>query len=163
MPASALPSFVRPEITVSTSQALLTELPGPGRASLPDSGERRRLDLSMLAGIAIALSATVAGIASTGVSLTYFLQPTGALIVLGGTLGVVFITTPWTALVRSVRRVIDLFRPLSSVNREDLIEEIVYYARIARTKGPIVMALATNTLASSCTTASEGLVWTNHL
>jgi len=39
----------------------------------------------MLLGIAIAASALVAGIAVTGVSVNYFFQPTGILIVLGGT------------------------------------------------------------------------------
>ena len=78
----------------------------------------------MLAGIAIAIAATVAGIASTGVSPGYFFQPTGALIVIGGTLGVTFITTPRVALLHSLRRVGDLFLP-ARLSREELIEEIV--------------------------------------
>lgn len=88
----------------------------------------------MLAGIAIAILATAAGIASTGVSPTYFFQPTGALIVIGGTLGVTFITTPRVALLHSLRRVGDLFLP-ARFNREDLIEEIVSYVRLARIRG----------------------------
>ena len=88
----------------------------------------------MLAGVVIALVATVAGIASTGVSLKYFLQPTGALIVLGGTLGVTIITTPHTSLFYAARRVSQLFRN-SVFDREALIEEIVSYSRVARSKG----------------------------
>jgi chemotaxis protein MotA len=94
----------------------------------------RQVDLGMLVGIAIAVIATVAGIASTGVSLSYFLQPTGALIVLGGTLGVTIITTPHSGLLSASRRVRELFRT-SVLNREGLIEEIVSYSRVARTKG----------------------------
>ncbi len=88
----------------------------------------------MLAGIAIAIAATVAGIASTGVSPGYFFQPTGALIVIGGTLGVTFITTPRVALLHSLRRVGDLFLP-ARLSREELIEEIVSYVRLVRTRG----------------------------
>ena len=80
---------------MSTSQALLRDLPrlkptAEGDASSP----RNRIDVWMLAGIAIALVATACGIASTGVSVSYFFQPTGLLIVVGGTIGVMFITTP---------------------------------------------------------------------
>jgi chemotaxis protein MotA len=119
---------------LSTSEVLLKGLPEPGRSSVHDSSGPRRLDVWMLAGIVIALGATVAGIASTGVSFGYFFQPTGALIVLGGTIGVVFITTPGAALRHSVRRVLDLFWA-PSVSREDLIEEIVSYVRVVRKKG----------------------------
>lgn len=92
----------------------------------------------MLAGVAIALIATVAGIVSTGISLKYFLQPTGALIVLGGTLGVTIITTPHTGLLHVMRRVSQLFRN-SVFDREALIEEIVSYSRVARSKGLIAI------------------------
>ncbi|PYT28980.1 MAG: hypothetical protein DMG58_17240, partial [Acidobacteria bacterium] len=92
----------------------------------------------MLAGIAIAIVATIAGIASTGVSPGYFFQPTGALIVIGGTLGVTFITTPRVALLHSLRRVADLFFPARS-SREDLIEEIVSYVRLVRIRGLVAI------------------------
>src|SRR6266849_3505369 len=98
----------------------------PGPVRWPDAG--------MLLGIAIALGATIAGIAASGVHLVYFLQPTGALIVLGGTLGVTLITTPRNALLHSARRVLELFRP-AAASREALIEEIVAYNKSARTKG----------------------------
>jgi chemotaxis protein MotA len=88
----------------------------------------------MVAGVAIALIATVSGIASTGVSLGYFFQPTGTVIVLGGTVGVMFITTPRAALLYSAQRMADLFWT-PCVSREDLIEEIVLYARTVRAKG----------------------------
>jgi len=119
---------------VSTSQVYLKELAQEKPTADDDPPPRRRLDLWMLAGIAIAVIATVAGIAATGVNVAYFFQPTGVLIVLGGTLGVMIITTPRAALGHSVRRVAELFSSVS-VNREDLIEEIVSYTRLVRTKG----------------------------
>jgi chemotaxis protein MotA len=112
----------------------LKELPQENPATDDDPSPRRRLDVWMLAGIAIAVIAMVAGIAATGVNLIYFFQPTGVLIVLGGTLGVTFITAPRAALGHSVRRVAELFSTVS-VNREDLIEELVSYTRLVRTKG----------------------------
>lgn len=118
---------------MSTSQVYLKELPRT-KGSDGEPGQGRRLDVWMLAGIAIAVIATVAGIAATGVNLAYFFQPTGVLIVVGGTVGVTFITTPRAALGHSARRVAELFST-AHVNREDLIEEIVRYTRLVRTKG----------------------------
>ncbi|HUJ21421.1 MAG TPA: MotA/TolQ/ExbB proton channel family protein [Bryobacteraceae bacterium] len=119
---------------MSTSSALIRDLPQPKPAATDEFGRRRRIDLWMLAGVAIAVIATVAGIASTGIDLAYFFQPTGALIVLGGTLGVTLITTPHTNLIHTTRRVIELFRnPVLS--REQLIDEMVSYIRVVRTKG----------------------------
>ena len=94
----------------------------------------RRLDISMLAGVVIALGATIAGIAATGVKLTYFFQPTGALIVLGGTLGVMLITTPLQALVHSMRRVAGLIWT-RELNSRELVDEIIACVRAARTGG----------------------------
>jgi chemotaxis protein MotA len=115
---------------VSTTAALLREVP----ESQPSSSRSKQLDLSVLAGIAIVLAAVTAGVALTGVHLTYFLQPTAACIVLGGTLGVTFIATPRTALLHSARRVAHLIRTPRST-REGLIEEIMAYLKAARIGG----------------------------
>jgi chemotaxis protein MotA len=110
------------------------EKPESARRPAPRSGSRG-VDLGMLAGIGIAAIALVVGIAVTGVSAHYFFQPTGLLIVVGGTLGVTLITTPPSALFRALRRTLNLFSTEDSPNPEDLIEEIVSYAKIARIKG----------------------------
>ena len=99
-----------------------------------ESARRTPLDGWILAGIAIAVLTTIAGIASTGVNLRYFLQPTAAWIVLGGTLGVTLVTTPRNSLRHSVRRVLGLVRQ-PVINREELINEIISYIRIARIHG----------------------------
>jgi len=88
----------------------------------------------MLAGIAIAIGAVGAGIASAGIHIGFFFQPTGVLIVLGGTLGVTFITTPRLALYRATRSATALLRTAPE-NRQALMEEIVALARTARSKG----------------------------
>jgi chemotaxis protein MotA len=96
---------------------------------------RRRFDVCLLAGILIAVGAAIAGIRSTGINPAYFLQPTGAFIVLGGSLGVMLITTPGHSLYHSFRRVSQLFLPASG-GLEALIEDIVRCARVSRRDGP---------------------------
>jgi len=105
------------------------------------AGRARRsagLDLSFLIGIVIALGAVVAGIFATHIGLSYFLQPTGAVIVLGGTLGVILVTTPRQSLIHSVHRIMDLLA-LDQVNRDELVEQIIDLARIARRGGIIAL------------------------
>jgi len=103
-------------------------------------GSRRRFDVCLFAGIAIAAGAAIAGLRSTGINPGYFLQPTGAFIVLGGSLGVMLITTPGHSLIHSFRRIFQLFAPVScgpaSGGIEGLIEEIVHCARVFRRDGP---------------------------
>lgn len=113
---------------MATTQTALAEL------SFDQPKRLGRFDVGLIAGIAIALVSTISGILSTGVSFKYFLQPTGVLIVLGGTLGVVLVTTPRHSILHSLRRVIELVS-VREANRGDMIEEIIYYARAARRGG----------------------------
>lgn len=119
---------------MSTSQVYLNALPEAKPVTTEEPAPARRLDRWMLAGIAIAVIATITGIAATGVRLTYFFQPTGVLIVVGGTLGVMILTTPRAALGHSAKRVAELFLT-TPVDRESLIEELVSHTRLARIKG----------------------------
>jgi len=101
---------------------------------LSSFGTETRIDFGFLVGVVIAAAAIVLGIGATGIAPSYFLQPTGALIVLGGTAGVMVVSTPRGALVSSLRRTLALF--LSAATRRDaLIEEIVHFARITRRDG----------------------------
>jgi chemotaxis protein MotA len=105
------------------------------------------LDLPLIAGLVIALGAAVLGIAATGVGIGYFFQPVACAIVLGGTLGVFFVTTPRAAMFHSVRRVKELFfAPL--VDRTALIEEIVHIARVTRLRGMLGMESAAHTVST---------------
>ena len=100
---------------------------------------RSGLDIGIVIGIAVALIALVAGIAATGVSARYFFQPTSVLIVVGGTIGVMLITTPHPMLILAFRRTLTLFSTEDSPNREELIEEIVSYARAVRSRGMLAI------------------------
>src|ERR1700733_6812184 len=115
-------------VLASTQAALTEEVRAFGAQDRP---RPRRIDLVFVLGLVVALGAIIAGVAAAGISVTYFLQPAGALIVIGGTLGVMLVTTPRASLIHSFRRVIDLISS-EEVNREALIEEIIFYARVAR-------------------------------
>lgn len=116
----------------STQAALAQE--ARGFTAKERSRPRRRVDTIFVLGVAVALGAVVAGVAAAGISITYFLQPAGALIVVGGTLGVMLVTTPRNSIIHSFRRVADLISS-EDVNREALVEEIIFYARVARRGG----------------------------
>jgi chemotaxis protein MotA len=115
---------------VSTPSTARSEFTG----LIAEPVRRAPLDRWVLAGIAIAVLTTIAGIVSTGVSLRYFFQPAAAWIVLGGTLGVTLVTTPRNSLLHSIRRVASLVRQ-SSTDREALLEEMLAYIRTARIQG----------------------------
>jgi chemotaxis protein MotA len=100
---------------------------------------RGGFDIGIVIGIAIALIAVAAGVAVTGVSARYFFQPTSVLIVVGGTVGVMLITTPHPALLLALQRTLNLFSMADGPDREELIEEIVTYARVYRIQGLLAM------------------------
>jgi chemotaxis protein MotA len=106
----------------------------PIKALDPAAPLPRKLDLWMIAGIVVAIGAVLAGIASAGIHIAFFFQPTGVLIVLGGTIGVTLITTPRQALYRAIRGALSLLRTPTE-NREELMDEIVSYSRTMRPKG----------------------------
>lgn len=117
------PSTARPKLTI---------------LSIESSRRRAQVDGWILAGIAIAAIAAIAGIASTGVNLRYFFQPTAAWIVLGGTLGVTLVTTPRVCLQHAAGRVLGLVRQ-PAMNRESLIDEIISYVKTARLHGLVAV------------------------
>jgi chemotaxis protein MotA len=129
----------------STTTQNLREFRQPPPARLSRGG----LDAGLLAGIVVATVALVAGIAVTGVGAHYFFQPTGALIVVGGTFGVMLITTPLPALLYALRRTLGLFSTEASPHREALIEEIVWYARAVRIKGMLAIEPAIDRVSHS--------------
>jgi chemotaxis protein MotA len=119
----------------------------------------RRTDHWMLGGLLIGALAVIAGIAMSGAGLRYFLQPSSALIVLGGTLGITLVTSPKDALRMVSKRVRELAaRPISE--REGLIEEIVELSRLARRGGmlaiePLVLKIKNDHLRNGLLTALD--------
>jgi len=94
------------------------------------------MDKSSIAGIALALGGILFGLMLEGGKLTQILQPTAAMIVLGGTMGAVMLQFPLKVVLEAFRRLAYVFVDPSQDPRE-LIGEIVTYANKAR-KGGIV-------------------------
>ena len=69
---------------------------------------RRRTDLIGLLGLAIAVGGILIGQVMEGGRVTDVLQPTAAIIVFGGTIGAVILTTPRSMLKSAMHRLRDL-------------------------------------------------------
>ena len=98
------------------------------------TGRARTFDATLLAGLLVAVGAAILGVVVSGAGVRYFLQPAGAAIVLGGTLGIVFVTTPGRAVGHSLQRIRELFST-PSIDRRALIDEIARLSRISRLRG----------------------------
>lgn len=100
----------------------------------PPAARRPATDHWMLGGLLLGAIAVIAGIALSGAGLKYFFQPSSALIVLGGTLGITLVTLPKDSLRMVSKRIREL-SARSNSGREALIEEIIELARLARRGG----------------------------
>lgn len=115
----------------------------------------RRLDRGLLAGLVLAVGALMAGLSLTGIRITYFWNPTAAMLVIGGTLGVLVITTPAHALLRAWNRVLEL-ASLPDFDREQLSEEIVQFAKAVRQES--LLAIEDDIKNASSTFLRDGLL-----
>jgi chemotaxis protein MotA len=93
-----------------------------------------KIDLATVGGLVLALGGIILGLTLEGGSLKEILQPTAAMIVFGGTIGAVMITTPLAVLGRAGRSLVSIFvektqSPMAA------IEEIIAYAGKARRSG----------------------------
>jgi chemotaxis protein MotA len=100
--------------------------------------KKTRPDLATLGGLAVALGGIVGGLLLEGGTVQDISQVTAALIVLGGTLGAVMVTTPLPVLRRATRKLGSVF--LDAAQAPDaVIEEILTYATKARKHGVVAL------------------------
>ena len=93
-----------------------------------------RPDLASIGGLLLAVGGILVGLMMDGGKLKDVQQFSAALIVLGGTIGAVMITTPLSVLLGAAGRLGSVF--LESVHSPDaLIDEIIGYATQARKQG----------------------------
>jgi chemotaxis protein MotA len=114
-------------------------------AAAPKTGGTR-LDLATLGGLVLAVGGILAGMMLEGGSIKEILQPTAAMIVFGGTIGAVMITTPLSVLMRAVRSVLSVFMEKQQAPQA-VIEEIIGYATKARKNG--IVSLETDAEAAT--------------
>jgi len=106
-------------------------------APAPDSGKRksgRRPDLATLGGLVLALAGILGGLVLEDGKVKDVAQLTAAIIVLGGTLGAVMVTTPLSLLRSAASRLLTVFFETTHAP-EAVVEQIIGYATKARKNG----------------------------
>jgi chemotaxis protein MotA len=92
------------------------------------------MDKSSVAGVFLAVAGLLAGLLMEGGKLSQVLQPTAAVIVLGGTLGAVLLQFPLSTVIASFRNLGRVFRT-EEHNNTKLIEDLVVLDNKARRNG----------------------------
>src|SRR4051794_30743110 len=117
--------------------------PGKPKAAKP-KGPATRPDLATLAGIGVALAGIIGGLLLEKGSIQDVAQGTAALIVMGGTLGAVLVTTPMPIFVRACKRLGSVFFD-RAISFSATIELLIQFAAKARKNG--IVSLETEALA----------------
>jgi chemotaxis protein MotA len=94
------------------------------------------MDLATIIGIVMAFGAVFGGAALEGVHISALIQPTAAMIVLGGTFGATFVCFPLPAIINALKGVKGAFLP-AKVDHEQVVKDIINYATKARRNGLI--------------------------
>ena len=98
------------------------------------SRKRFGLDKSTLGGIVVALAGIGCGLVLDGGKISQVLQPTAALIVIGGTLGAVMAQFPMRTVFQAIKSLKDVF--FNSEEQPDaLVDNLLRYAYKARKEG----------------------------
>ena len=90
-----------------------------------------RTDIASFAGLLVAVGALLGGLLMDGGKISDVTQVTAAIIVLGGTLGAVMVTSPLSSLIAAAAGLRKVFFE-EVINTEAAIDEIVGYATKAR-------------------------------
>ena len=98
----------------------------------------RRLDFATFAGLLLAVGGILGGLLLEGGRIQDVSQVTAALIVLGGTIGAVMVTTPPRILGRALKRLPGVFVEKLD-DPQAVVEEIVRYATKARREGVVAL------------------------
>jgi chemotaxis protein MotA len=94
------------------------------------------MDLATIIGLIMGFGAIFGGAALEGVHMKALIQPTAAMIVLGGTFGATFISFPLPAIIKAFKDVKIAFLP-NKVDHEGVVKDIINYATKARRNGLI--------------------------
>lgn len=94
------------------------------------------MDLATIIGLVMAFGAVFGGAAIEGVHISALIQPTAAMIVLGGTFGAVFVSMPLPAIITALKEIKTAFLP-PKVDHDQVVKDIINYATKARRNGLI--------------------------
>ena len=109
-------------------------------------GSGGRPDVATIGGLALAFGGILGGFLIEGGSIRDIAQFTAGMIVLGGTLGAVIVTTPITVLIKAAKKLPMVFFEKTQ-SAEAVIEEIIGYATKARKSGMVSLEQDTQTIA----------------
>ncbi len=104
------------------------------RDAKPGKKGQARIDLASIGGLALAFSGILGGLLIEGGKVKDVVQFTAALIVLGGTIGAVLVSTPLRVLRGAVRRMAGIFLD-PSPDYMAATEDVIGYATKARKNG----------------------------
>src|SRR5665213_833631 len=90
-----------------------------------------RPDIASILGLVVAFGGIIGGLVLEGGKVSDVTQVTAAIVVLGGTLGAVMVTSPMTALLGAAKSLKKVFFE-ETVDLEAAVEEIIGYATTAR-------------------------------
>jgi chemotaxis protein MotA len=99
-----------------------------------NKGGGARPDIGTIGGIALALGGIIGGLLMEGGKIRDISQITAAIIVLGGTLGAVMVSTPMSVLKGALLRLISILMDRTQPP-DSAIEELIAYATKARKNG----------------------------
>ncbi len=99
----------------------------PGKSNLRSA----RPDIASILGLVVAFGGILGGLVMEGGKVSDVTQVTAAIVVLGGTLGAVMVTSPMTALIGAAKSLKKVFFE-ETVDLEAAAEEIIGYATKAR-------------------------------
>ena len=94
-----------------------------------------RPDYATLIGFLLAVGGIAAGLVMDGGQIQDVAQLTSALIVLGGTIGAVMVTTPLPLFIRAARKLPLVFLATSEDSEAEAVDQIIQYATAARKSG----------------------------
>ena len=115
-----------------------------------------RPDIATLGGLLLAAGCILGGLMIEGGKLTDIAQITALMIVLGGTIGAVMVTTPLKTLIRAAKYLGNVFFEKEE-DPQQVIEEIIAYATKARKNSIISLesGSATTSPTRSCAKPSR--------
>jgi len=94
------------------------------------------MDLATIIGLVMGFGAIFGGAVIEGLHISALIQPTAALIVLGGTFGAVFISFPLAAVIKAFKDVKIAVLP-PNIDHDAVVKDIINYATKARRNGLI--------------------------
>lgn len=92
------------------------------------------MDKASVGGVLLGVGGILAGLLLEGGNLSQVVQPTAAMIVLGGTMGAVLVQFPMHVCVQAVQRLAQVFRERRG-DGQALVQDMVRYAQQARKEG----------------------------